>query len=545
MKKIIQSNLIKKLTIVTLVSSFFSAPAFAQSAAAPSSALSSTEAVEQLHQTTLAIVEALVAKGILTRDAADGLLSAASAKAKAASSSKQTLVASAEPKAAEPVRVQYVPEIVKREMREQIRAEVLAQAKTERWGEPGALPEWISRVKVEGDVRLRYQTDRFANSNLQPSQYFDSEDITNFAGLTNSTNDVNRFRIRARLGVTAKVADEVTAGIRLSTGSQTGPVSTSSTSADPSNRFGVKIDRAYISYSPLNYLSVDGGRINNPFFTTELIYAPDMGFDGLAVTLKPDFGTTIAPYLTFGAFPVRHSVAGGDKVMRSLQLGTNWRATEKIGVRFAVARHQIPNAASVPLADRFDSAYNASEYESGFRQRGNTLFRINQDPFVNVAPVYGLATNFDVQAITGSVELAQFDPLRITLVGETVVNRAFNEEKVASLVGFNGIKKRNRGSLIRLTAGHRAITDANQWQVSFGVRKLERDAVLDAFTDPDFVLGGTNVKGQTLSFNYGIARNTSMGLRLLSGSTIDPPISNPTAEPLRVKTIQLDLNVRF
>ena len=508
------------------------------------SATSDPAALERLHQTTIAILDALVEKGVMTREAVEALLAGAGSKAKAAllESEKSALKVA---KAPETVRVPYIPETVKREIKEQLRQEVLAQAKTERWGEPGATPDWLDRIQVEGDVRIRYQTDRYAATNLQPSQYFDSEDVTNFAGLTNSNNDVGRFRTRARLAVTARLNQEVGAGIRLSTGNQNGPVSTSSTAGDPSNRFGAKIDRAYIRYSPFTFLTVDGGRITNPFFSTELIYAPDMGFDGLAVTVKPDISETVKPFLTAGAFPVRQNAIGSDKIMRGFQLGGQWQPNDKFGFRVAVGQYKISNAAGVGLTDRFDPEYNASEYESGFRQRGNTLFRINQDPFVSAAPVYGLASDFNVRAVTVSAELAHFDPIRIMFTGESVVNKAFNVEEVAKRVGFTGIDRRNKGYLYRVTVGQRRIVEPRDWQISFGARKLERDATLDAFSDPDFVLGGTNVRGQVVSLSYGIARNTELGLRFLSGRTIDPPISNTTAEPLRIKTLQLDLSVRF
>jgi Putative porin len=96
-----------------------------------------------------------------------------------------------------------------------------------------------------------------------------------------------------------------------------------------------------------------------------------------------------------------------------------------------------------------------------------------------------------------------------------------------------------------MTAGSPRVTKRGEWQLGFGVRKLERDATLDALTDPDFVLGGTNVKGQFLSFSYGIEKNTELGLRYMSGETIDAPLSNPGLSPLKVRTLQLDMNVRF
>ncbi len=63
------------------------------------------------------------------------------------------------------VRVTYVPEHVRREIQDQVKQEVVAQAKQERWGDVNAVPEWLDRLKWEGDFRLRYQNELFADSN--------------------------------------------------------------------------------------------------------------------------------------------------------------------------------------------------------------------------------------------------------------------------------------------------------------------------------------------------------------------------------------------
>jgi hypothetical protein len=67
---------------------------------------------------------------------------------------------------------------------------------------------------------------------------------------------------------------------------------------------------------------------------------------------------------------------------------------------------------------------------------------------------------------------------------------------------------------------------------------LERDAVLDAFTDSDFNLGGTNAKGFVLGGSYGVEKNAWLTARWFSANEIDGP-------PLSIDTLFLDLNVRF
>src|SRR3546814_18528417 len=41
----------------------------------------------------------------------------------------------------------------------------MAQAKTEGWASPGALPEWVKRIEWSGDIRFRSQSNLLASDN--------------------------------------------------------------------------------------------------------------------------------------------------------------------------------------------------------------------------------------------------------------------------------------------------------------------------------------------------------------------------------------------
>jgi Putative porin len=510
---------------------------------------SASASVERLHQTTLGILDALVNKGILSKSDAEAIVSTAKEKA----SAQVVAVPVPEPAATGPgvrpsadsatVRVPFIPEVVKRELREEIRKEVIAQAKAERWVAPNSLPDWISQLKVSGDVRVRLQSDK-VRAGGAAAEYFDNDEVTNFAGLRNVENQ-NRARIRARLAIDSDINEKVQAGVRISTGNQTSPVSSSSTSGDATNRFGLKLDRAFIRYKPLEWLSLEAGRFSNPFASTDLVFAPELGLDGFSASVKPKFGGGFSPFATLGIFPLRNDPFAGNRKLTGAQIGADWEISKKTNIKFAVAQYNVGGAAGNQMSDSNDPAYNSSEYESGFRQRGNTLFRINKDPLSTGVPVYGLASKFNVNSVLGSVELKHFDPTRLVLSAESIVNKGFNAAEVAQRVGINSINSRNGGFTVRMTAGSPIIAKQGDWQLGLGLRKLERDATLDALTDPDFVLGGTNVKGHFLTFSYGIERNTALALRYLSGETIDAPISSPGLAPIKVRTLQLDMNVRF
>jgi hypothetical protein len=62
--------------------------------------------------------------------------------------------------------------------------------------------------------------------------------------------------------------------------------------------------------------------------------------------------------------------------------------------------------------------------------------------------------------------------------------------------------------------------------------------VLDALTDSDFNLGGTNAKGFIVGGSYGVDDNVWLSLRWISSDQIE-------GLPLSIDTMQLDLNARF
>ena len=66
----------------------------------------------------------------------------------------------------------------------------------------------------------------------------------------------------------------------------------------------------------------------------------------------------------------------------------------------------------------------------------------------------------------------------------------------------------------------------------------EADAVLDAFTDSDFHLGGTNNKGFILGAQYGLGKNTWLSARWLSSNEI-------RGLPLSIDVFQLYFNAKF
>lgn len=521
------------------------------------------ESLEALRQTTLALIDVLVQNGTLSRDKADALLAEARRRADAAIAQ-----AAAEPP---PVRVPYVPQVVRDQIRNEVREEVIARARAERWGVPNAVAEWTDRITITGDLRVRSQSDRPSPDNPSAQQFLSASlgGTTRAADLAAGTalglatastqEDRERLRLRARLGVNVKVNDEVGVGLGLSTGSASDRVSTNQTLGQNFNRYQFLLERAYLRYEPREWVSLHAGRFPNPWFSSDLVWSDNLNFEGLAATVKwpARANSRWQPFGTVGYFPVRESAPPrrGRSVLGA-QIGTQWEASDRTRVKLGLAQYTFQNFEGRVDPD-FDAitgpgrSYGQYEYEAGLRQRGNTLFLTNNPLEVagGLTPDkarWGLAARFRPVAATAAVEFAHFSPIVVGLSGEVVRNAAFDTQEILARTGVQVSDARSYGVNLRATVGSAQVRNRDDWQLSLGYTWLGSDAVPDAFVGSDLALGGTNVKGLTGGVTYGIARDTTVGLRLLAGRTISSPTVQPALKDrYSVFTIQADFNVRF
>lgn len=498
--------------------------------------------IEELHETTLNLVQLLVEQKVLTQEAADTMLK----KARVQAAEKTAQAKAAEAEAGKGVvRVTYVPEHVKREIREQVKQEVVAQAKQERWGDVNAVPEWLDRLKWEGDIRLRYQGDYFADSN-EPEVEFQSIG----QNVSNTTEDNDLSRIRFRLGLNANVTGGVDVGARITTGSTANPVSTNQTLGTSFNKYSLVLDRAFVKLTPLDDLSFWGGRMPNPFFGTDLVWDDDLNFEGVAVSYAPgaqEPQREFKPFVTAGVFPLQSIEQDGvvqakDKWMVALQGGLEWvpstRARFKLGAGYFDYRNVMG------ISNPSQTSNNDYELTApGFRQKGNALYVIDSDKDNDADTaelnddIFGLASEFRIVNTTLVADFADFYPIHIIGSFDWARNLGFDQGEILARTGQT-IEPETDGYQAKLTIGYPKITERHEWQAFVGYRYLERDAVLDAFTDSDFHLGGTNHKGFMIGGQYGIYKNTALSARWMSSDEI-------SGLPLSIDVFQLDLNAKF
>ena len=520
--------------------------------AANSAQAGERESLEQLRSTTTNLVNLLVQEGVLSKDKAGALLKQAEQDAQIAKeidatttpvSTVDSVDAAIDQKM---VRVQYVPEIVKKQMKEEIKDEVMTTLNYKA-GERLGMPEWIDRLKWEGSLRLRAESDRFGESNPIADRF----NLANGTNIKNTTEDRNRLRVRAQLGVKAEVNDWMSAGIRITTGSLDDPISPNQTQEAASGKFTIGLDRAYMNAKIKPWLNVVGGRFANPWFSTDLVWDPDLAFDGIAASFTPTINDRLSSFVTVGAFPIDEVEKSNinlakSKWMYGAQAGLNWKFSNKSSAKLGVALYDFQNVAGI--SNGFGAASDGSGPFTAtvptFRTKGNSSFNINEST-VGATPAYGLSSEFRELNVTGQVDVATFDPVHVILTGDYVKNIGFDKNDIVKRTRV-APKEETDAYQLKLTVGMPETYQAGQWNAFVAYRRLEADSVLDSFTDSDFYLGGTNAKGWLLGGSYGIDKNTWLTARWFSADEISPPslMSGPYS-PLSIDVLMLDLNAKF
>jgi hypothetical protein len=534
------------------------------------------------------LIRLLVQEGVLTQDKANALIRQAEDEAAAASRGQPTVVnaPSAAPKAAagqpQSVRVPYIPEVVRKQIRDEVKQEVMQQARAENWAAPDQFPDWVKSVRISGDFRLRYEWDVFDKRNVSTFPNFSALnagspfDLNNAAGtpppLLDTTEDRQRLRERFRLGIGSQIDDEWAAGLRLATGNTANPVSTNQTLGSSLENDSFNLDRAFVRYQPTSWITAWLGRFPDPWFATDLVWDEDVNFDGVAVQVSPrPFGDDIRPTLTIGAFPIANTpfnapdntqdkTASRDVWLYAAQGSVDWRPDPDYEVRVGLAYYYFDNIdgqLSSPCVATSSSDVCSTDFERpGFVQQGNTLFALRD--LVNPTGVsnpplfqyYGLASKFHELNLTARLDYAAADPLHLIFDVDFVKNLGFDRATIAAKNPVNNQAPTSNPSvagpwdggdsayMARLTVGRPTLRDRWDWNFNVGYKYIESDSVVDAFTDSDFHLGGTNAKGYFVGAGLGIAKDVDLSARWLSSREV-------TGAPYSVDVIQVDLNGRF
>ena len=550
----------KKLcgTLITFAVSL----ALSQAAAAADTG-AEERSLSELRNTVINMLQALVEKGVLTREQAEALVKNAQAKAQA-----ETAARTAQQKAQEEadkgaVRVPYVPQIVKDEISKEVVAQLEPNVKKEIEGDinsqgtlRAALPDWVKNMRWTGDVRVREEGDDFARGNV-PGSYLDYNQINSKGGIAqagelvalNVNDDRNRLRLRMRFGFDAMLGDGWMAGMRIATGAGEIFPTTNQTQGTYGDKYQIALDQGYIRWEGgpsggRQLFSTTLGRFANPWLGTELVWYNDLTFEGVTggyrFNLSSDNAHRHDLFATVGAFPLQSfalfdpNTAGKDKWLAAAQVGFDMRTENQSRFAFGAAYYDY-----IHVVGQLNSINNPGQYNwtaPALVQKGNTLFDIDS-ALGTSSNLFALASDYRIVDLTALIDWHLTSRYSLNFTADAVKNIAFDAAQVEARTGYY-VAPRTRGYKADIGFSSNVPGVLGTWRLALGYRYLQRDAVLDAFNDEDFHLGGTDTRGYTVIFDYGFNPHVGMRVKYMSANEIDGP-------PLGIDVWQLDLNTQF
>ncbi len=380
---------------------------------------------------------------------------------------------------------------VKTETKEEIRKEI-AQAKYD------MLPEWLQKVKMKGDFRLRYSN-------------------TKQKGL----NDDSKGQVRVRLGLDTKINDQMKVGIGMATGSASNPRSTNATFADSNGPAAFKsiiLDYAYGSYSPNTWLTLTGGKFKNPIWQpNDLLWDTDLNPEGANLQMDYNLNPYLGFFLNGEVFAMtQDSPTSSPRTMFVVQPGVRYNWNDKVDFKGAVAGYfftGLKNRAAFTNSNRTNSVDSAGNYLYNYNSVNPSIEIGIRDPFAGV-PVLG-------KYIPYAGIFSDF---------------IYNPEPATGSSGFDaGVK-----------FGSEKVGDWKQWQARILFAKLGRDAWLDILPDSDRYSGKTNMKSVEAIFEYGLGKNSSLVLDYYWAESLSESTAAATnGSNIPQQVLQLDWNLKW
>jgi len=505
------------------------------------------ENVEAVKSTVLNLIRALVDQGVISAAKAQDMLRQAGLDPAQLNTPQVSTVTPPAAEAPKPVvRVPYLPQSVKDEMREEVRQEIVAQARAERWGTPGSFPDWISRINVSGDMRIRYQREEFPNTNPAP-QVVDAIYQLPLGTTKDTLTSRQQEVVRARLGFEAQLGSDFRSQIRLvAVNGDTltaSPVTYNVDEASYGRPFSAGVDLANIQWHPYPMVKASVGRMVNPYLGTDLIFASDLSFDGIVAHVEPQISQDWTVRATVGMHPLTSNWVGpynsaSNQWLYAAQAGVGWRAANESSFRASAAYYDYValegqlNPASIPQGTQ--NSLSAPP----FRILGNTMFNVNWYSDPNGTPTYAYASKFRLVNAFARYELARFDPIRMSATVDWVRNTGFNVNEIRTRIGgaVQGLPQDSQGRTgvdhprvngyrVEFKVGRNELRRFGDWEVFAGYRYLERDAVPDAFTSLDYRLGGTDQRATIAGVNLALSTHTRLRAFLTSAKSIDAPVT--------------------
>jgi hypothetical protein len=316
---------------------------------------------------------------------------------------------------------------------------------TKAYSVKSGMPDWVTALKINGDMRLRYDYQHSENDAFV---------------------ERTRFRYRLRLGFVAIIKDDFEVGARLISSDPTtsfggDPISGNTTFQDNGSKKFVYFDLAYGKWSFVNTKamteSITVGKMENPFTFSETVFDYDYTPEGAGYNLTWRANNVHTLKLNAGIF-VLDELAGDSKDPYLYGAQARWDAawSKKVATSLGIAALNIVNEQSL--------TNNAvpNQNRGNTRVGGTGVLANNFNPIVADASF--------TYTFENGIPVVYTAPFPIKLAGEYVNNVAISDRNAAYQLGVTFGKAGKKGL----------------WEVSYRYKVVESDAWYEEFGESDY-----------------------------------------------------------
>lgn len=431
----------------------------------------------------------------------------------------------------------------------------------------------VKELKLSGDVRLRFQYDNQQTQDPRNDLKADGTAAkSDFSDGTKNSHDSQRDRWRLRLRVNAdyKLNDNFFAGFGLQTeqkndsGNQTmaggaGGNGTSS-AGDYFQNYPIFINKAFIGWNPVNGVTLIGGKQANPFYTTDMVWDPDINPTGFTqrVDLNKVFG--------FGG-PELSVVAGQFIVSDGTESNVNVTNANRDSWVYQVqliATAEVFSGVKATIAPGYYFTNNGAALNNGGGEANwvssGTAAGVSTGPLKSNSPGQRTLSGLSVFLAPGDVsttvagiktkvlwdvaynsDASKRDTLYTTKApGNAASVQPAGRDRLAWLAGFQLGENKKKGD----------------WSFAGNYREVGLSAVDPNINDSDWALSLTNMAGFKGSFVYSLGDATTIGATLYTANNLRSELgygrgtagiqaAGPGSAKNSVQVLQIDMSVKF
>jgi cell division protein FtsB len=365
--------------------------------------------------------------------------------------------------------------------------------------------DWATKISWKGDFRYRHE-------------YVDPFEVV---------NDQTRHRIRARVGLTAKVNDTLSTTFQLATGGGTNdPRSTNQTLGEGMTRKQVAVDLAYFDWAPVPGLNVQLGKMPYPFQRVATpTWDPDLTPEGGAVKYAkgPFFGSVFGYWLSEASLTSDSNVFGTQLGLKGDLGGMKWTAA---AMYYDLGAVQNEVTSIIAPSGMLPAVCPAGVLNNAFFNgaQGNTTFNAGDN-------CSRLQNDFNIWEVMAQAEFP-LGSMPLTLYGNYSENTEAEDLNTAYGIGF--------------TLGR--ASNPRTWELGYVYASIEKDGLFGQFMDSDFGGGITDTNGSVFRLIYAPARNWTINATYFRTERfVDVPITvgGVPITGADYDRYQIDFNVRY